>query len=60
MQDMRFGVLRAKYEASSDKFTLDGEYCPHCHLPTEIAEDPTRRYCTNRQCNALIKEDLNG
>lgn len=58
-QDMRFGVIRSKHEPSSVQYALDGEHCPNCHLPTEIADtDPSRRFCTNRTCNALIKEDV--
>lgn len=55
-QDMRFGVIREKHQPSSDLYTLDGEYCPVCHLPTEIGGDVTRRYCTNKRCNAMVTE----
>lgn len=56
-QDMRFGVIRHRVELSGVEYVLDGRVCPACHTATEIKEeDPTRRYCTHKQCNALIKE----
>jgi NAD-dependent DNA ligase len=57
-QDMRFGVIRDKHTPSSDLYELDGDYCPSCHLPTETGEDVLRRYCTNKKCNAMVKEDV--
>jgi hypothetical protein len=53
-QDMRFGIIREKSLNISETFSLDGKYCNVCHLPTEIGNDKTRRYCTNNKCNALI------
>jgi len=55
--DMRFGIIRSKRDQEDELYLLDGEYCPRCHLPTEIGIDTARRYCTNRQCNALILEE---
>jgi len=58
MKDMRFNVIRDKAPTVATEYHLDGEYCPRCHLPTEIGTDTTRRYCSNRQCNALILEEV--
>jgi hypothetical protein len=57
MQDMRFGVIREKTAASEQVYTLDEKRCPECHWPTEIGDDPLRRYCTNKKCNAFILEE---
>jgi hypothetical protein len=54
--DMRFGVIRDKHMPTDAAYTLDGEYCPACRLPTEIGDDVSRRYCTNKRCNAMIRE----
>lgn len=54
---MQYGVIRSKLEVANEHFTLDGEYCPECHKPTEVGHDPTRRYCINKKCNALIMEE---
>lgn len=56
-QDMRFGVIRDKKATNEEQYTLDGEYCPSCHLPTEVGADHQRRHCTNRKCNAMILEE---
>jgi hypothetical protein len=59
-QDMRFGVIRDQPDRRSHTtvdYNLDGEYCPSCHMPTEVGIDPRRRYCTNKKCNAMVLED---
>ena len=52
--DMRFGIIREKHTQDALTYHLDGEYCPRCRMPTEIGLVENRRYCTNKQCCALI------
>lgn len=57
-QDMRFGIVRDEVAKSSLVYGMDEKHCPVCHWPTEIlVDDPLRRYCTNKKCNAFILED---
>lgn len=53
--DLRFHVIRDKVEVAG-KYTPDGLRCHVCNMPTVVGIDPSRRYCSNAKCNALIIE----
>ena len=54
--DMRFGIIRDTRSQDAQEYTLDDKRCPDCHSSTVVGEDPRRRYCSNKKCNAFILE----
>lgn len=52
--DLRFHVIREKSDKSDMIYRFDGKRCSVCNMPTEVGDDPSRRYCSNGKCNALI------
>lgn len=54
--DMRFGIVRTQAEIQAGEYVPDDQQCPACSTPTVKGDDPTRRYCTSKRCNALIVE----
>jgi ribosomal protein S27AE len=56
-RDMRFDVIRNEYKVTEGSYALNGERCPNCgQRSIVIGDDKTRRYCSNKMCNALILE----
>ena len=53
-QNMQFGTIRDKSSKSEMVYSFDGERCHVCNMPTVVGVDPSRRYCSNVKCNALI------
>lgn len=56
--DLRFHVIRDKSTKSEVVYRFDGKHCHVCNMPTEVGADPSRRYCSNSKCNALIIGEL--
>jgi NAD-dependent DNA ligase len=54
---MQFHVIREKITIEAD-YTFDGERCHVCNMPTVVGADPSRRYCSNSKCNALIIQEV--
>lgn len=56
--DLRFHVIRDKSVKSDTVYKFDGLHCHVCNMPTEVANDLSRRYCSNEKCNALIIQEV--
>lgn len=55
--DLRFHVIREKITIEA-VYNFDGKCCHVCNTPTEVGVDPSRRYCSNGKCNALIIQEV--
>jgi hypothetical protein len=54
----QFEIVRPSSLKDIVQYSLDGKSCHVCKMPTEIGLDPSRRYCSNRYCSALIVGDV--